>query len=212
MSRGRKIGLIIGGSLLGLVLVLFIAGISIVQTEWFRNTVRDKIVTAVSEATGGKVDVGSFSFDWRHLHAEVRNFVLHGLEPAEAPPLFRANLLAVDLKLTSPFKGAVDIAALGVDTPQANIIAYPDGRTNIPAPKVQHTSDKSGLQSVVDLAVGHFNLQNGSFTFAGQKMDLNASGENLRAQLAYNPLHPSYSGEADISPLHLKSGGNAPLD
>ena len=40
-------------------------------------------------------------------------------------------------------------------------------RTNIPAPKVQHTSNKTGLQSVVDLAVGHFDLQNGSFTFAG---------------------------------------------
>ncbi|MBZ5583731.1 MAG: translocation/assembly module TamB domain-containing protein [Acidobacteriia bacterium] len=212
MSRPKKIALIVGGSILGLIVVVFIAGIIIVQTQWFRDTVRNKIVTATEDATGGKVDVGSFSFDWTHLRAVVRNFVIHGLEPPGAAPLFRANLLQVDLKLTSPFHGGVDIAYLLVDTPQADVIVYPDGHTNVPSPKTKSTSNKNGLQTVVDLAIGRFDLRHGSFTFAERKSALDASGENLRAQLGYNALAPQYTGEIDISPLYVKSGANQPAN
>ena len=72
MTRARKIIAIVAASLVGLVVVLFIAGITIVQTDWFRNMVRGKIVAAVEEATGGKVDIASFNFDWSHLRATVR--------------------------------------------------------------------------------------------------------------------------------------------
>ena len=81
---------------------------------------------------GGRVEIGSFQFDWTHLRADVHNFVVHGLEPPDAAPLFRANLLRVELKLLSPFKGFVDIAYLLVDTPQANVIVNADGSTNPP--------------------------------------------------------------------------------
>src|ERR1035441_10301968 len=52
--------------------------------------------------TGGRAEIGSFTFDWTHLRAQIRNFVVHGLEPADAAPLLRADLLQVDLKLLSP--------------------------------------------------------------------------------------------------------------
>ena len=121
--------------------------------------------------------------------------------------------MQVDLKLTSPFHGFVDIAYLLLDTPQARVIVYPDGHTNIPAPKVQaKSSGKTGLETIVDLAIGHFDLRNGSLSFGDQKTALNASGANFRAQLGYNLLDPSYTGEIDISPLHVRSDGNAPID
>jgi len=220
MTRGRKITAIATASLAGLATVSFLAGILVVRTDWFRNVVREKIVTAVEDATGGKVDIASFSFDWNHLRAQVRGFVIHGLESANAPatapsteaPLFRANLVQVDLKLLSPFKGFVDIAYLLVDMPQANIIVYPDGHTNIPAPKIQPKSNgKTGVETIVDLAVGRFDVRNGAMTFAERKSELSASGANLRAQLGYNVPASSYTGEIDISPLHVQSGGNPGL-
>jgi translocation and assembly module TamB len=213
MTRFRKIGLIVAASLAGLALAVIIGGLVIVQTDWFRNMVRAKIVAAAEDATGGKTEIGSFSFEWRHLRAQVRNFVIHGLEPVGAPPLFRANLVEADLKLISPFSGFVNLAYLLLDTPQANVIVYPDGSTNIPAPKVKpKSSNKTGLETIVDLAIGHFDLRNGSLTFADRKMDLNASGSNFRAQLGYDAMNPSYAGEIDISPLNLKYGANLPLD
>src|SRR5713226_7380012 len=107
MSRARKITYIVLGSLGGLIVVLVVAGILIVQTQWFRNLVRENIIASVETSTGGTVNIGSFEFDWRHLRADVRDFVLHGTEPAGAAPLFRAKLLEVTLKLTSPFKQVV---------------------------------------------------------------------------------------------------------
>src|SRR5690242_11536773 len=186
MTRGKKIAAIVAGSIAGLILLIVIAAVVTVQTSWFRNFVREKIVAAVEESTGGKVDVESFSFDWTHLRATVRDFVIHGLEPAGSAPLLRARLIQVDLKLLSPLKGFVDIAYLLVDTPQANVTVFPDGHTNIPAPKIQHPSNKSGLETVVDLAIGHFDLRNGLAVFADQASHFNASGDNLRAQLGYN--------------------------
>jgi translocation and assembly module TamB len=212
MTRGRKIAAIAAGSLAGLLVAAFLAGTFIVQTGWFRNLVREKIVTAVEDATGGTVEISSFSFDWRHLRAQVRGFVIHGLEPAAAAPLLRADLVQVNLKMLPRNGGLVDIAALLVETPQANVIVYPDGHTNIPAPKLKPKgNDKTGLETIVDLAIGRFDLHNGSLTFAGRNSQLNASGQNLRAQVRYNLLTPSYSGEIDVSPLLVKSGNNPEL-
>lgn len=213
MIRVSRLLRIVAALIGALLLVLVIAGIIVVQTQWFRNVVRAKIVGAVEEATGGTAQVGSFAFDWRHLRAQIHDFTIRGLEAANDAPLFHANLVQVDLKLLSPFRGFVDIAYLLLDTPQAHVIVYPDGHTNLPAPKVPaKSSDKTGLETIVDLAIGRFDLRNGSFSFGDQKAELNANGSNFRAQLRYNALNPSYSGEIDITPLHLRDANNEPLD
>ncbi len=213
MTRRRKILTILATSLFGLVTVVFVAGIVIVRTDWFRNMVRDKIITAVQEATGGKVEIASFGFDWTHLRAQVRDLVIHGLEPASAAPLLRANLVQVDLKLTSPFHGFVDLAYLLVDTPKANVIVYADGHTNIPAPKIQPRSNgKTDVETIVDLAIGRFDLRNGSVQFGDRKSNLSASGAGLRAQMTYSIAKTSYAGEIDVLPLRVQSSGNPPLD
>ena len=212
MSRTRKISAWVAGAICVPLVIGLLAGLVIVRTDWFRNLVRNKIVTAVEDATGGKVEIGTFAFDWSRLRADVRDFVIHGLEGPGEAPLLRVKLLEVDLKLLSPFKGFVDIRSLLVDTPQAHVIVYPDGHTNIPAPRLQQPStSKTGLETIVDLAIGHFELRDGSLAFGRRKTDLNIAGDNLRAQLGYDPLNPRYIGEIDISPLLVRTGGQAPL-
>ena len=83
-KKAKHILAIIGISLIGLVVVLVVASIIVMQTSWFHNFVRQKLVSVVEEATGGTVDIGSFAFHWTHLRATVRNFVIHGTEPATA--------------------------------------------------------------------------------------------------------------------------------
>jgi len=39
-------------------------------------------------------------------------------------------------------------------------------------------------------------------------MQSGATGQNLIAHLDYSALHPSYTGELDMSPLFLKLGAN----
>ncbi len=74
MTRGRRIALWIGGGLLGLIAVVVVGAIIVVQTDWFRQFVRDKIIAVTEESTGGKVDIARFDFDWTHLRATVTGF------------------------------------------------------------------------------------------------------------------------------------------
>src|SRR6185312_13034102 len=144
MTPGRKkaIGIVLG-SLVGLVLVLGIAGVWISQSTWFHEYVRERIVRAVEESTGGRVEIGQFLFDWRHLRVEVRQFVLHGIETADQDPLFQARSITAELRfLALARRRTLDIASLDVQEPQANLIVDDAGRTNIPQPNVPRTGNK----------------------------------------------------------------------
>src|SRR5579863_322831 len=116
MRRSVKIFTLSLLGVAGLVVALVVAGIILVQTAWFRNAVRERIVSVVARATGGRVEIGSFSYNWRNLTAEVSPFVLHGTEPPSASPLFRADKIQIGLKIISALEKKVDIAFLIVET------------------------------------------------------------------------------------------------
>ncbi len=211
--RKKKLLWTVGASLVGLIIVLAVASILILQSSWFANFVREKIIATTEESTGGTVELGSFQFDWRHLTVRIRDFVLHGTEPKGADPLVRVPLLTVKLKLFAGLKKAVDLQYLGIQGPRVDFIVFPDGKTNVPEPKIQKKpSQTSGLQTVVDLAVGRFEIQNGLLEFSDKKASFGARGENLRLLLNYNALTPAYAGNLSIDPLLLASGNLTPLD
>ena len=63
MSRKARIWRNIGIAAATVMVVLFIAAIQIAQTDWFRDYVKAKIVTGAEDGTGGRVEIGSFTFD-----------------------------------------------------------------------------------------------------------------------------------------------------
>lgn len=211
-STTKKILRYAGVGLVALIVILIVSTIVIVRTDWFRNYVRQKIITATEEATGGTVTLQAFSFQWNHLRATLTNFVIRGNEPPTAAPFVRASRVEVDLRLFTSLKRLLDVSYLGVEAPQVNIIVFPDGRTNIPSPKQKKPeSNKTTLETVVDLAVGQFKLTNGLITFNSQPAHFNLRGENLRAQLYYNLVGQSYQGQLSLSPLYAISGRNTPV-
>jgi autotransporter translocation and assembly factor TamB len=213
MTKGRKIATIVGLSLAGLIVVVVVAALIVLNTAWFRGWVRQKIITTVEQSTGGAVDVQAFEFNPWKMRAVVDGLVLHGTEPVGSPPLFEAKRITVDLSVLSSLHNFIDLRSLVVDQPEADVIVYADGSTNVPSPRIpQKPGNKSGLATVVDLAIGHFALNNGSFTFADRKMPLDARGENLRAQLYYNPVQADYQGQLSIRPMNLVYGRNVPVN
>jgi len=211
MRRGLKIALIAAGSIVVLIFVAVVAGILILRSTWFANQVRQKVITSVERSTGGRVEAPRFRFRWNHLYAEIDNFTIHGLEPAGAPPLLTARRVEIQFKLLSPLKPGVDIASLVVDSPHLNVMVFPNGTTNIPHPTPASSPGRS-LRDVVNLAIGRFQVNHGSVNFADRPSAFDARGENLFARFAYNPRHPGYTGELDISPLILQSGSRPPVD
>ena len=99
------------------------------------------------EGTGGKVEIASFNFEWRAMHATVTDFVIHGTEPQGFAPFVRAGRVELSLRLLTSLKHMLDLAYLGVDRLEANIVVFPDGRTNVPTPKKAATPAKTATRS-----------------------------------------------------------------
>jgi len=212
MSRIPKIALIVAGSIAGVVVIAAIGVLIILQTSWFRQFAASKIETELETATGGRSAIGGFSFSPRGLRVEVDNFVLHGTEGPDEPPLFRAQSIIVGLKILSVFHHRLDIASLEVDAPQAYIRVARDGATTLPHPQaLRPAGNKGPIQTVLDLAIGHFDLRGGSIIFADRKMPLTARGENLRARLTYHALGPAYSGDLSMAPVYVQTGSQPAL-
>jgi translocation and assembly module TamB len=211
MSRRTKLVRNIAIVLAGVFAAIILAAVVVVRTDGFRNWVKQKIIAAAGEGTGGKVEIGSFSIDWRNLRAVATDFVIHGNEPAGSPPYLRARRAQVDLRLFTGPKHIPGVAYLGLDKPEMHVVVLPDGRTNIPTPARKSTSNETALETVVDLAVSHFELTNGQFTFNSQKQPLDVRGNNLRVQLWYDGIKQSYQGHVSLEPLYVLSGRNTPV-
>jgi translocation and assembly module TamB len=175
------------------------------RSNWFKEKVRLKIISAVEEASGGRVELGSFEYDWRNLTADLGNFVVHGTEPPGAPPLFRADSIHVGLRVLSFLKHDVDISFLAVNHPQIYLLVRADGSTNIPAPKVRRWSDRELVQELLRLKVRRFEFKNGAIQADLRRIPLNARGENLNAVIAYASARPRYEISVSSNALHLDS-------
>jgi translocation and assembly module TamB len=191
----------LAGLVLVSVAVLFLA----LQSSWFKDQVRLKIISVAERATGGRVEIQSFDFDWHQLTAEIHGFILHGTEPTGDPPLFRADRAVVGLKLVSIFRQKVDIDSLRVSQPQVALIVRPDGSTNVPTPKVT-ADERNLLEQILDLAIRRFELSRGSLSVNAETYPLDIRGEDLNLHAAYDRAGPRYVGT--LSSHHLKIASN----
>lgn len=208
----RKRLLWIAGVLAGLILVIGAAGVLVLRSSWFYEKVRERIVGTVEKATGGRVEIASLQFDWKQLRAEVKSFVIHGTEPADKPPLFRAASVTVGLKIVSALKRDVDIQYLEIADPHIYLTVDRDGRTNVPAPKVKSAGAHSSIETILNLAVGRFEVRNGVFEVESRgQTPFDARGQKLNARLLYDLTGPSYRGNINVEPLDVKWGSYGPL-
>lgn len=211
VRRVAKVLAYLGGAVAALLLLVIAAAVVILPSTWFREKVRARIVTEVERASGGRVAVGSFRFDWTTLSAEVAPFVLHGTEPAGQPPLFSADTVRVGLKIISVFARDVDIAAVDVIQPQVNILIDQNGITNFPKPKVRRTSATDPIEQLLRLKIGEIRLRNGELRYGDRRLPLELHGRYLTAKLAYDFEGPSYQGEVAIRELMIDAAAALPM-
>ncbi|MGA3234737.1 MAG: hypothetical protein ABSG03_00425, partial [Bryobacteraceae bacterium] len=223
----RRRRLIIAIVIPAVLTLALISAVYILQSPWLYNHVRTWIVTKVETATGGRVEIGAFRFDWKLLRAEVDDFTLHGTEPAGKPPLFHAAYVAVGLKIVSLFRRDIDIQYLDVAAPQIGLIVSPDGRTNFPHPKIPASGNQDASETIFKLAINRFTLWNGEFDInSQQKAPFELRGQNLNANLLYElpargsvpnnaaqpdaaTTYPRYHGNISIQPFELQFQGVA---
>ncbi|HZQ50682.1 MAG TPA: translocation/assembly module TamB domain-containing protein [Bryobacteraceae bacterium] len=171
------------------VLLLAAAAVLVLRTNWFQQRLRESIVASLERATGGRVEIGSFSYNWSGLSAELKNVVIHGTEPLSEPPLFQAQSIRIGLEVRSLLKREADLARLVIDTPKIDVRIHPDGTTNIPA-----ATYKTGrFGELLNLRIEHFEVNRGTVEIAAHHTAINASSENTQLLLAYRPEQSGYS-------------------
>ena len=181
MNRPAKWAVWLMLSIVASLLILGLAAVLIFPSSWFREKVRDRMVSEIERASGGKAEIGAFRFDWKNLTAEVAPFVLHGTEPSSERPLFRAESIQVGLKIVSMMKRDIDIASLVVQSPQINILVDAQGKTNFPEPQIRRSpAGKNPVERLVDLAIAKIDLKDGWLRFAGRKIPLTFKARTFR--------------------------------
>lgn len=209
MSR-RKILSIAALASLAVVLLAVGAGILVLQSGWFHEKVRATLITTLEDATGGRAEIGSFQFNWKQMRVEAGPLVLHGNEPAGKPPLLRAASVTVGLKVISFLERKVDLQSLDVQRPDVYVIVYPDGHTNVPEPRIKRRSERTPVDTLLNLAVGRFSLQHGTFEVEGRsRTPFSARGQNLETNFTYDRAVPRYQGNLAIQPLEVQWNGLA---
>jgi translocation and assembly module TamB len=212
MSRRSRILFVIGGSVVGLILILVIAALVTVRTGRFRNFVRDKIIAAIDSSSGGRAEIGNLTFDPESLRVHLDHFVVHGKEPPGVTPFLNVRSIDLQVKLFTGWKNLIGLESLSVDRPVVNVMVLANGETNIPSPEtIKKQGDTSALQTVVDLAIRHFTIQEGLLELSGRQTDFNGRGENLKVALNWNLLGQRYEGDISINPLTIAPPGRSPL-
>ena len=202
-QRARLLWWCAGGSAV-VCLIAVLTGVAVVRSAWFREKVRDRIVSEVERSTGGRAQIGSFRFDWHTMTAEVAPFVLHGTEPADARPLFRADSIRVGLKIVSMIERDIDIQSLTVEKPELTVVVHPDGSTNFPQPRIPRRSG-TFVEQVLKLAIRRVALNDGFVEYNSQRVPLQLQGEHLVTTLVYDSRGPQYRGDVSFSPVHFSA-------
>ncbi len=192
-------------------LLLGIGALFIIQTGWFQEEVRQRIVTAVEKASGGRLELGGFSYNWRTLTATFTNFVIHGTEPPSAPPLLRAASIQVQLRILSVFARKVAVSSILVEQPDVYILVRRDGSTNIPTPGLRQESSEGTIQELINLKLRHFELRHGSIRTDLQQIPLNILGDDTAIVLSYDRREPSYLASVTSGHFFLNSGSSQPI-
>ncbi len=212
MNRVRKVLIVALITALAALFALFVAAVVVTRTPWFRNLARERLIASINESTGGRTEIGEFSFSPGRLSAEITDVVLHGTEPPGAPPLFRAKRVVVDLKLWAALHRRLEVRSLAVEKPQVHITVRPGGGTNLPRPAgPEAPARKSPLQTIVKAAVGRFQAAGGLLVVNDRRIPINLRGENVRARLVYTASSPRYTGAISTVPAYVSTNGHSAL-
>jgi translocation and assembly module TamB len=194
-----------------LVAISAVTGLLVVRSGWFRELVRQRIVTEIEAATGGRVEVGNFSFKWETLTATISPLVLHGTEPASETPLLQVESVSVGLRVISMLERKVDLASLSVVQPHLRIVLYPDGSNNLPTPP-RRGGGKSWAENLVNVAVRRYAVTGGLAEIDLRQVPLSFNGEDLRLQMTRETGAARYRGNLASRHVHVASNIMAPAE
>ncbi len=204
-ARRHRVLRVLG--ILALVFVVLLGlGFWYINTNSFAGMVRTKLIQALGDATGGRVEVARFRWHPLRLDAEVDDLTIHGLEGPGEVPYLHVDRLEVQAKIIALFQAKFGLRLLEADHPVAHLIFYPNGTTNQPTPKTKSTSNKPVTDTLFDLAVDRTALNNGMLLLNQRALPFNVAANNMSATVTYRAQPESYLGTLHIEDLTAQRG------
>ncbi len=207
MRFAGKLALRITAGIVVLALAAAIAAITVFRSGWFHERVRERIISELEKATGARVELGKFSFDWTNLSATAGPIVLHGRESANETPLVSIHSANLSLRIISMLERKVDLSSLRLLQPVVHIAFYPDGSTNIPPHR-----ETDWAQELFDIAVRRYEIDDGLIEYDDRKVPLSVRGENLRAEMSLDLRSSRYTGQITSRRIRAMVAGYASLE
>ncbi len=191
----RHVPLAIGSMLV--LLVLAVTGLYfLMSSARFERVVRNRLVTELEQATGGRVEIAAFHWQLLQLMAEADGLVIHGREVQGEDPLGSIEHLRARVSLLGLWSPSVRLRDLSIEHPVFHLIVYPDGTTNVPSSIGQKKSSTRPLDAFFDLKAGHVSVRRGiveiadraaDFDFQNRHAPLNLDADSVAIQLRYVP-------------------------
>jgi translocation and assembly module TamB len=209
----RKLGRVLLRIVAALVLLaamLALTGVLVFRSGWFYELVHTRMVTEVEKATGGKVEIGNYAFDWKRLEIKAGPVVLHGLESANEPAFVRVASLTVRLRIISMMERKLDLTYLRLEQPQVYIAFYADNSNNIPVPAVRHP-ETTWAQDLVHINIARYEAVNGLLIYDDREIPLNVRGEDLMVRMHLESAG-HYRGELESNRIRLVANGVGPIE
>ncbi len=208
MTWKRVLQWILGGIAV-LAVVLAIAAYFVLRSERFHRYVIATVERKAAEATGGRVEVGSYAVRLSPITVTVDHIVVHGTEPPQGRPLLQAEQLKLGLKIVSLLKQKIDLRDIEVTHPVAALLVDKSGKTNIPQPK--NPASSSGSTNVWDLGIQRVLLSNGEIYYNARKTPLQAELHDLNTRVDYSAAAQRYEGSLSYDRGRLQFGDYRPL-
>jgi translocation and assembly module TamB len=165
-----------------LVLAL-IAGILIwcgVADHWARRA----IISGIEKRTGGRAELGGVKIDWLTLHITLDDLTLHGIEPADAPPLFQADRIVVGIRGDALWRRALSLSTVEIEHPSVHFLVAADGTTNLPSP-ASRNPQSPWRQRLFELAIAKIRLDNGEFVYNDARRPIGFAAEQFHLAMDY---------------------------
>ncbi len=179
-------------------------------TPQFEAKVRDRLVTTLEQATGGRVELGSFHWHLIRLEFEADNLTIHGLEAPGEIPYAHIDRLFVQAKIISFLRAKAGLSLLQGEHPVFHLIVYPDGSTNQPRPKTaQHNG--SVTDTLFDLAVDRTEITNGILLINQRALPFDLAANDLGLTIEYDRVRDHYLADLRAADITAQRGKLAPV-
>jgi translocation and assembly module TamB len=199
----------VGGTLLLLFLVSAGLLVFYASTARFSNLLRQKVIVILEDATGGRVELRSLSWNVFHLAVEVNGLTIHGLEGPGELPYAHVDRLYARARILSFLDAKVGLDYLEADRPAVHLIIYPDGSTNQPTPRAKEKSNGPAIKTIFDLQARRVEIHNGLALLNQRAIPFQLAANDFGVEITYAPSTGHYLGDLTFSDITAKNGSAA---